>query len=71
VVKKLSDNRLAPGDSAVVMLHFRVPRGGYRLEARAVNSRISDANADYHRLPASYPRRAEVARVERYVRAAR
>ncbi len=65
VVKKLSDNRLAPGDSAIVTLRYRVPGGSYRLVARAVNSRISDASADYHRLSASYPRRAEVARVER------
>jgi len=64
-VRKLSDSRLAPGDSITVTLRYQVPRGGYRLVARAVNSRISDANADYHRLPGSYPRRAEVARVER------
>jgi hypothetical protein len=70
VVKKLSDNRLGPGESTTVTLRYRVPRGGYRLVARAVNSRISDANADYHRLPRSYPRRAEVARVERVVRVA-
>lgn len=71
VVRKLADDRLAPGDSAIVTLRYRVPRGAYRLVARAVNSRMSDANADYHRLPASYPRRAEVARVERRVPAAR
>jgi hypothetical protein len=70
-VRKLSDNRLAPGDSTTVTLRYRVPRGAYRLVARAVNSRISDANADYHRLPASYARRAEVARIERSVPAAR
>ncbi len=63
-VKKLSDNRLEPGRSVTVTLDFRVPRGRYRLVARAVNERISDANADYHHLPASYVRRAEVARVE-------
>ena len=70
-VKKLSDDRLAPGESAAVALRYRVPAGAYRLVARAVNERISDANADYHRLPPEYPRRAEVARVERYVRAVR
>lgn len=70
-VMKLSDNRLAPGESTAVTLRYRVPAGAYRLVARAVNERISDANADYHRLPPGYPRRAEVARVERYVRAAR
>jgi hypothetical protein len=71
VVKRLSDNRLAPRESTTVTLTYRVPRGGYRLVARAINSRISDANADYHRLPASYPRRREVARVERQVPASR
>ncbi len=65
VVKKLYDRRLAPGDSTIVALGYTVPRGEYRLVARAVNVRISDANADYHHLPAWYPRRAEVARVER------
>ena len=63
-VKKLSDNRLALSESVVLTLRYRVPRGGYRLVARAVNQRISDANADLHRLPASYPRRVEVARIE-------
>lgn len=70
-VKKLSDNRLASGDSVTLTLRYRVPGGAYRLVARAVNERISDANADYHKLPASYTRRAEVARVERRVRPAR
>jgi hypothetical protein len=64
-VRKLSDNRLAPGAGAAVTLRYRVPPGAYRLVARAVNSRISDANADYHHLPPWYPRRVEVARVER------
>jgi ferredoxin len=64
-VKKLSDNRLALSESVALTLRFRVPHGSYRLVARAVNERISDANAGYHRLPASYPRRVEVARVER------
>ena len=68
VVRKLYDHRLAPGESTVVTLRYRVPRSEYRLVARAVNVRISDANADYHRLPASYPRRTEVARLERRVR---
>ena len=67
VVRKLTDNRLAPGESTTVTLHYRVPRGPYRLVARAINSRISDTNADYHRLPPSYPRRSEVVRVERRV----
>ena len=67
VVRKLSDDRLSPGDSVTVTLRYRVPAGPYRLVASAINSRISDANADYHRLPASYPRRVEVARVERPV----
>ena len=70
-VKLLADDRLAPGESTAVTLRYRVPGGAYRLVARAVNSRISDANADYHRLPSSYPRRAEVARVERRVEASR
>jgi len=70
VVKKVADDRLAPGGRAAVTLRYRVPRGAYRLVARAVNERISDANADYHRLPASYPRRAEVARVEIAARSA-
>ena len=65
IVRKLADDRLAAGDSVTVTLRYRVPRGGYRLVARAVNERISDANADYHRLLPSYPRRAEVARIER------
>lgn len=65
VVKKVADDRLAPGESTTVTLRYRVPRGDYRLVARAVNSRIIDANADYHRLPPSYPRRTEVARVEK------
>ena len=69
-VKKVSDNRLAPGDSIMLTLRYRVPREAYRLVARAENERISDANADYHRLPASYTRRAEVARVERRARPA-
>jgi hypothetical protein len=64
-VKKLSDNRLSLSESVALTLSYRVPRGGYRLVARALNERMSDANADYHRLPASYPRRVEVARVER------
>jgi len=63
-VEKLSDNRLAPGAHVAVTLRFRVPPGAYRLEAWALNERISDANADYHHLPPWYPRRAEVARVE-------
>jgi hypothetical protein len=71
VVRKLADDRLAPGESTTVTLRYRVPRGAYRLIARAINSRISDANADYHHLPPSYPRRAEVARVERSVPARR
>jgi cytochrome c554/c'-like protein len=71
VVKKISDVRLLPGDSMTVALRYRVPAGAYRLIAHAINSRISDANADYHRLPARYPRRVEVARVERQVRAGR
>lgn len=66
-VRKLSDNRLALSGSVPVTLRYRAPGGPYRLIARAVNERISDANADYHRLPASYPRRAEVARIERQV----
>jgi hypothetical protein len=69
VVRKLADDRLAPGEATTVTLRYQVPRGAYRLVARAINSRISDANADYHHLPASYPRRAEVARAERVVRA--
>ena len=64
-VRKLWDRRVAPGDSVAVTLRYRVPRGDYRLVARAVNERISDANAEYHKLPATYVRRAEVARVER------
>ncbi len=71
VVKKLADSRLAPGESATVTLRYRAPRGPYRLVARAINSRISDLSADYHRLPGAYPRRVEVARVERRVPAAR
>jgi len=71
VAKKLADNRLAPGESTSVTLRYRVPIGSYRLVARAVNSRMSDANADYHHLPPSYPRRVEVARVERSVSARR
>ncbi|MBI5711533.1 MAG: hypothetical protein HZC42_14705 [Candidatus Eisenbacteria bacterium] len=63
VVRKLSDNRLAPGGATTATLRFRMPHGAYRLVARALNVRISDANADYHHLPAWYPRRAEVARV--------
>jgi hypothetical protein len=63
-VRKLSDNRLAPGARATATLRFRMPPGPYRLVARAENVRISDANADFHRLPRWYPRRAEVARVE-------
>jgi nitrate reductase cytochrome c-type subunit len=70
-VKKLSDNRLAAGDSVTLTLRYRVPPGPYRLVARAVNERMSDANADYHRLGPGYPRRAEVARVEHRVRPAR
>jgi len=66
-VKKLSDDRLAPGEEALVTIRYRTPRGPYRLVARAVNERISDANAGYHHLPALYTRRAEVARVERQV----
>jgi len=66
-IRKLGDTRLAPYDSVAVTLRYRVPRGGYRLVATAVNERISDANADYHHLGA-YPRRAEVARVVRTVR---
>ena len=64
VVRKLSDDRLAAGAQATATLRFRTPRGAYRLVARALNQRISDANADYHHLPAWYPRRVEVARVE-------
>jgi hypothetical protein len=67
VVRKLADRRIAPGDSAVVTLRFRAPRGRYRLVATAVNERISDANAGYHAL-GDYPRRIEVARVERQAR---
>jgi hypothetical protein len=63
-VRKLSDNRLAAGDSVTLTLRYRAPHGPYRLVARAVNERMSDANADYHRLAASYPRRGEVTRVE-------
>ena len=70
VVKQLADDRLAPGESTTVTLRYRAPAGPYRLVARALNSRISDANADYHRLRPSYPRRAEVARVERRFAAA-
>jgi hypothetical protein len=64
VVQKLSDNRLAPGGQITATLRFRMPAGPYRLVARALNVRISDANAEYHHLPAWYPRRAEVARIE-------
>lgn len=64
VVKLLSDTRLKPGEGRDVVMRFKVPRGPYRLVARAVNERISDANAGYHRLPDSYERRREVARVE-------
>jgi hypothetical protein len=63
-VKKLGDTRLAPGDSVVVTLRYRVPRGAHRLVASAVNERISDEAADYHGLT-RYPRRVEVARLER------
>ena len=70
-MRKLADDRLAPGESVTVTLRYRVPRGAYRLAARAVNSRISDENAAYHRLPDTYPRRVEVARVERGVPGAR
>ena len=66
-VKKLSDDRLAPGETDSLTIRFRIPRGPYRLVARALNERISDANADYHHLPATYTRRAEVARIERRV----
>jgi hypothetical protein len=66
-VKQLSDNRLALSESVALTLRYRVPRGGYRLVARAVNERISDANADYHHLPSRYTRRVQVTRVERRV----
>lgn len=62
-VRKLSDNRLAPGEALPVTLKFRMPRGAYRLVAVALNERISDANADFHKLSRAYPRRVEVARV--------
>jgi hypothetical protein len=63
-VKKLSDNRLAPGESREITLTFETPAGPYRLIATATNERVSDATADYHDLPATYVRRVEVARIE-------
>jgi hypothetical protein len=63
VVKKLSDSRLAPGESVPLTIEYRAPRGPYTLIARAFNVRISDADADDRRLPRSYPRRSEVVRV--------
>lgn len=62
--KKLADDRLAPGESRALALRLPAHVRPAKLVASAVNERISDANAEYHRLPASYVRRAEVARVE-------
>ncbi|MFN8587636.1 MAG: multiheme c-type cytochrome [Candidatus Eisenbacteria bacterium] len=62
--RRLSDDRLAPGETRTLELRWPAGTRVARLVATAVNERISDANADYHRLPASYPRRVEVARVE-------
>lgn len=62
--KKLADDRLAPGTERTLTLRLDpAPLGAWTLVATAVNERISDTNADFHRLPASYPRRAEVARI--------
>lgn len=61
--RKLGDERLAPGAERAITLRLRAPAGEWTLGARAVNERISDANADFHRLAESYPRRTEVARV--------
>ncbi len=63
--RKLADDRLAPGEERELVLRVpSAPRGAWTLAATAVNERISDANADFHRLPASYPRRVAVARIE-------
>lgn len=59
VAKRLSDNRLAPGESTTVTAQVEMPPGGLQIEAWLDHVRISPENAGYHDL-GDYPTRRRV-----------
>ena len=63
--RKLSDNRLAPGEARPVALSVVMPAGGLEIDVALDHVRISPENAGYHDL-GDYPTRRRV--VDRHAR---
>ncbi|MFN3323062.1 MAG: multiheme c-type cytochrome [Bryobacteraceae bacterium] len=62
--RKLSDNRLKPGEDRTETVRFSAAAwGGVSVEAVVFNVRLTEENARYHNLLGRYPLEAEVLRI--------